>query len=248
MTSLVSTYIPTIYLPTYSCSSKSSRKRKLLTASTPSASARHPFYDRRDYDRYSDFVRWELYDGYSPYDDDNYDPTTDPRRSTEIWQPNIGDEAIENEEDLRVILNARAGHRARVADFRERRNRFMTAQRNAGVRYEDMDMTELLFVNIESSDEEDSDGEDDLNNGEDKKIKNTTTKVKVETGPSIAAPAPAVAPTTPMEIGQIPVARGRGRPRGSKKKKKGKRRLNKRKRNTDDDEYRYKSDDIDENE
>ncbi|KAI3337829.1 hypothetical protein F4824DRAFT_509848 [Ustulina deusta] len=75
--------------------------------------ARHPFYDPEEDGPYDDFIKYQEWEGVCPYDDDEYNPLTDPSKTTEVWEPKIGEEGIEDEQDLRMVLKARREHRAR---------------------------------------------------------------------------------------------------------------------------------------
>ncbi|KAI0526041.1 hypothetical protein F5B22DRAFT_642197 [Xylaria bambusicola] len=74
--------------------------------------ARHQDYDHEEHGWYDDFIRDQWEDGKYPFDDDNYNPLKDPSKSTEVWEPQIGEEGIENQYDLYMVLKARQNHRA----------------------------------------------------------------------------------------------------------------------------------------
>ncbi|KAK5628244.1 hypothetical protein RRF57_003959 [Xylaria bambusicola] len=102
-------------------SSKNQEQRKrrfdsLLHSFWPSNdvfnAARHQDYDPKDHGWYDDFIRDQWEDGNYPFDDDDYNPLKDPSKSTEVWEPQIGDEGIEDQYDLLIVLKARQNHRA----------------------------------------------------------------------------------------------------------------------------------------
>ncbi|GAP84958.1 hypothetical protein SAMD00023353_0802840 [Rosellinia necatrix] len=108
--------------------------------------ARHPFYDPEEDGPYDEFIKYEMWDGTCPYDDDDYDPFTDPTRSTEVWQPQIGDEGIENKRDLSMVLLARQQHNARAERFNEYRKEVIQDQLRAGVEYADINLVEAMLA------------------------------------------------------------------------------------------------------
>ncbi|KAI1180628.1 hypothetical protein F4777DRAFT_597419 [Nemania sp. FL0916] len=172
--------------------------------------ARHPFYNPKEDGLYKDFIKYEVWDGDCPYYEDDYDPFTDPARSTEVWQPQIGDEGIENEEDLYMVSKARQEHAARSRNFNKRKDQVIKAYEREGVKYEDMDMTRVLLgPEIES---DDSDSEDEA-----QMPKKTLIRIKV--------------PNTATELPMRGKKGGhRGRPKGSRNKPKSAGSAKKRKR------------------
>ncbi|KAI0443335.1 hypothetical protein F4803DRAFT_327798 [Xylaria telfairii] len=113
--------------------------------------ARHPFYDPEEDGSY-EFFPDQIWDGHCPYHDDDYDILADPSRSTEVWQPQIGEEGIENEQDLRMVLKARQEHRDRSKALKNRITDVITAQHRAGVKGADIDMLQVfLGPEIEST-------------------------------------------------------------------------------------------------
>ncbi|KAI2625228.1 hypothetical protein GGS21DRAFT_314174 [Xylaria nigripes] len=165
-------------------------------------SARHPFYDPVEDGPYDSFVKYEIWDGHCPYDDDDYNPSTDPTKSTEIWQPKIGDEGIETEEDLRMVLKARREHNERGEALERCQHRVYRAQRKAGIKFADMDMTRVFWgPKIELGDSDtDSDTESDstsdsgpYSSSDESKIEEPALIVKEETPSAIAT---STAPST----------------------------------------------------
>ncbi|KAI1119670.1 hypothetical protein F5Y14DRAFT_457881 [Nemania sp. NC0429] len=229
---------------------------------------RHPFYDPEEDGTYEEFIQdiWE--DGGCPYFNDDYDTFTDPTRSTEVWQPKIGDEGIENDHDLQMVLKARQEHKARSERFAKRKQQVIDAQLRAGVKITEIDLVQVLLGPEIESDDSDSDDSDDSDDEDDEKEDDE------EDGQNLAAAAAMEAlslNTNSQDTGEssaqsIAVAkgikvfgmqepepatrgrgrgRGRGRPRGSKNKKRksGWRESQKRKR---DSTYKYNSDSDDE--
>jgi hypothetical protein len=203
--------------------------------------ARHPFYDPEEDGLYDDFIKYQIWDGHCPYDDDDYNPYKDPARSIEVWQPKIGEEGIEDEEDLRMVLKARHEQRARSDALRIRKTQVVEAQMRAGVDRAHVDMTQVLFGPEIESDDSDSEEED---------TGNMPPKIKTETGSTSSHAFPgnyalqAITTTkgTNAFCGEG-ASRGRGRPRGSKNKKmRGRLSNKKRKRDPDghsDGTYKY---------
>ncbi|KAI1133558.1 hypothetical protein F5Y10DRAFT_259880 [Nemania abortiva] len=214
--------------------------------------ARNPFYDPEEDGPYDEWLKYENWEGHCPYDDDDYNPFTDPSKSTEVWQPKIGDEGIENEEDLRMVLKARREHRARSRRFNRRKALYIGSQLDAGVKYQDIDMVQV-FVGPEIEGEydsySDSDEEEDV---EDPKPAAKTEASSAMTNPqTLGGPVlqPIIAAKGIRIFGAHETSWPRGRPRGSKNKKRG-RRANKRKRGLDEKNpnstYKYDADSEDE--
>ncbi|KAI0109687.1 hypothetical protein GGR51DRAFT_569930 [Nemania sp. FL0031] len=160
----------------YSATSTEQRRKRfyaVLHSTYPSNyefnAMRHPFYDPEEDGPYDEFIKNEMWDGPCPWNDDDYDPRTDPARSTKVWQPKIGDEGIENEEDRRMVLRARKEHKARSRRFRKCRILFIKSQMDAGVEFANMDTAQVLVgpgIRVEYSDSSDDDDDDDDDDGE----------------------------------------------------------------------------------
>ncbi|KAJ3564366.1 hypothetical protein NPX13_g7870 [Xylaria arbuscula] len=74
--------------------------------------ARHQDYDPEEHGIwYDDYFKDQWEGGQCPFDNDDYNPLTDPSKSTEVWEPKIGEEGIEDERDLCMVLQARQNHR-----------------------------------------------------------------------------------------------------------------------------------------
>ncbi|KAI0969959.1 hypothetical protein F4678DRAFT_142949 [Xylaria arbuscula] len=196
--------------------------------------ARHPFYDPDEDDEYGDWLKYQMWEGVCPFDDDDYDPFNDPTRSTEVLEPQIGDEGIEDEKDLRMVLRAREEHRARSKALRKHIDR----------------VTGQVSTNM-SSTTGDSDSGSEYDSEED--VEDQEPAVKTEALPTVTNPLrpsnSMIQPLTPAKgivvFGGDEPKRGRGRPR----KHTNGRKNNKRKRGSrekPDDAYRYVSDPEDE--
>ncbi|RYC57437.1 hypothetical protein CHU98_g8771 [Xylaria longipes] len=189
--------------------------------------ARHPLYKSEEEDGPYEFFLTQIWDGHCPYNDDDYNPFTDPSKSTEVWQPKIGDEGIEDEQDLRMVLKARQEHRARSEALKKRKKDVVAAQLDAGVKYADIDMLQVLLgPEIESSDESDS----DYDKEEGEKLSKPTIQMEA---PSVITYSPETSILQPTIAAKgIRVFGGHepssGRPKRSKNKKG--RKANKRKR------------------
>ncbi|KAI0140848.1 hypothetical protein GGR57DRAFT_487676 [Xylariaceae sp. FL1272] len=145
--------------------SSSAEQRKarfscLLAAIWPSNAefhaARHPLYDDDNDEGYSydDWIRYKV-NGYNPVDDPNYDPIISPAMSTEVWQPKLGDDGIENQEDLSMVSEMRRQHHAVVQAHAQRRDQIIKAGEKAGVKLGQIDMTRIfLGPQIDSSQDE----------------------------------------------------------------------------------------------
>ncbi|KAI0453649.1 hypothetical protein F5B21DRAFT_478771 [Xylaria acuta] len=234
------------------------RFHSLLHATWPSNdefnAARHPLYNPEEDGPYEFFLN-QIWDGHCPYDDDDYNPFTDPSKSTEVWQPKIGEEGIEDEKDLRMVLKARQEHRARSEALKKRKADAVNAQLRAGVKYADIDMLQVfLGPEIESGD---SDSDCESHSDYDKEEGGKKSEPPIQMGaPSTSTDSPfpgkpILQPTiTAKGIrvfgGQEPSS-GRGRPKGSKNKKG--RKSNKRRRGPNDNPdgtYKYDSNSEDE--
>ncbi|KAJ8127010.1 hypothetical protein O1611_g6626 [Lasiodiplodia mahajangana] len=188
--------------------------------------ARHPFYDPEEDGEYDDFIKYDMWDGPCPWDDDDYDPRTDPSRSTEVWQPKIGDEGIENEEDLRMVLRARKEDKDRARRFEELKIVFMKSQRDAGVDYADMDMTQVLvgpdivYEYSDSDDDSDGDSSSSSSSFDSEVVEDPKLAVKEEATSVIANSRVVKIKVVGAQDTGSPRRRRLGRPRGSKDKKK----------------------------
>ncbi|KAI1202381.1 hypothetical protein F5X97DRAFT_345478 [Nemania serpens] len=201
--------------------------------------ARHPFYDAEEDGPHDDFIKYQMWDGHCPFDDDDYDPFKDPTRSTEVWQPEIGDEGIDNEHDLQMVLKARREHKALSERFNKRMNQVVEAQRLAGVKPTEIDMTQVLLGPDMESDDSDSDYEDEEEEEEDREdiepavameplSLNTNTQ-----GIRESSVQPTVLAKGIRVFGVQEPSSRRGRPRGSKNRKRGRGgQSNKRKRDS----------------
>ncbi|RWA14602.1 hypothetical protein EKO27_g527 [Xylaria grammica] len=220
--------------------------------------ARHPFYDPEEDGLYEDFIKYEEWDGHCPFDDDDYNPFTDPTRSTEVWQPKVGDEGIEDEYDLRMVLKARREHRARseaLRLYRRQGNQLMSTDRVG---------SEITRALLAESDDSDSNSEPDPNSGVESgsdggggvDIKGSGPAIKTEESSAITNLSligdSATEPTTPAKriivFGDQKPTGGRGRPRGSKDRRKRRRSTKKKQaqRHSPDGTYKYNSDSEDE--
>ncbi|GAW12247.1 hypothetical protein ANO14919_016090 [Xylariales sp. No.14919] len=220
--------------------------------------ARHPFYDPEEDGLYEDFIKYEEWEGNCPFDDDDYNPFTDPTRSTEVWQPKIGDEGIEDEYDLRMVLKARREHRARseaLKLYRRQGNQLMSTDRVG---------SEITRALLAKSDDSDSNSEPDPNSGVESgsdggggvDIKGPGPAIKTEESSAITNPSligdSATNPTTPAKrivvFGDQKPTSGRGRPRGSKDRRKRRRSTKKKQAQgrSPDGTYKYNSDSEDE--
>ncbi|KAI0543099.1 hypothetical protein GGR58DRAFT_519267 [Xylaria digitata] len=222
--------------------------------------ARHPFYDPEEDGLYDDFIKYQEWDGDCPYDDDDYNPFTDPTRSTEVWQPKIGDEGIENEYDLQMVLKARREHIARSENlkaYRRRRDQLMSTSRTGFY-------ATRGFLNKPEDPLSESDPDSGSEAGSDHDGGIVTTgpepAVKMEEpSPITNAPRtgnPVIQPTVSAKgirvFGDQRPNSGRGRPRGRKNKPKNKpkksKKPNKRRRGRNDDPestYQYPGDSSD---
>ncbi|KAI1328305.1 hypothetical protein F5Y16DRAFT_398479 [Xylariaceae sp. FL0255] len=109
--------------------------------------ARNPFYDS-DNDEgltHEEWVMFNFWEGPWPFHDDDYDPITNPFFSREVWEPKIGDAGIENETDVRMVLKMREEHEARGAAIKKRKDKVIKAQKKAGVKHSDVDLTRVYF-------------------------------------------------------------------------------------------------------
>ncbi|KAJ8122749.1 hypothetical protein ONZ43_g1129 [Nemania bipapillata] len=186
----------------YNATSSEQRRRRfdaMLNAIFPSNdefnAARYPFYDSEEDGLYSDFIKYETWDGHCPYDDDDYNPYKDPSRSTEIWKPKIGDEGIETEEDVRMVLKARREHKARSRRFKERKTLYIFDQLDAGVKYEDIDMLQI-FTGPKLKSEETYEPSSD---SEEENIKDPEVVVAAEATPIMAKEAPDTPQGAPLK-------------------------------------------------
>ncbi|TGJ84123.1 hypothetical protein E0Z10_g4659 [Xylaria hypoxylon] len=219
--------------------------------------ARHPFYDPEKDGLYDDFIKYQEWDGDCPYDDDDYDPFTDPTRSTEVWQPKIGDEGIEDEHDLRMVLKARREHRARskaIKAYRQRRNQ-PTSTKHIG-----SDTTRVpLSDSDDSGSDSGSDTDSDSDSGSDDDgvgMKGVEPAINTEEPSSITTPLlkgnsvlqPTISAKGIRVFGDEKPTSGRGRPRGSKNKPKGRKKPTQKKRGHEenpDSTYKYNDDNDD---
>ncbi|KAI1166492.1 hypothetical protein F5B18DRAFT_50409 [Nemania serpens] len=174
-----------------------------------------------------------MWDGHCPFDDDDYEPYTDPTRSSEVWQPKIGDEGIKDEHDLEMVLTVRREHKARSERFKKRMKQVIATQFRAGVKPTKIDMTQVLLGPDIESDDSDSNYKSEEEDGQDLE-------------PTVAMEAPSLNTNPRIRVfGVQEPSNRRGRPRGSKNKKRRGRRgeSNKRKR---DSTYKYNGDSEDE--
>ncbi|KAI1258365.1 hypothetical protein F5Y18DRAFT_366155 [Xylariaceae sp. FL1019] len=82
--------------------------------------------------------------------------------STEIWQPEVGDYGIENQEDLGMISEMRRQHHAVAKAHARRRDQVISAGKKAGVKLGQIDMTRVfLGPEIDFSEDECEDGDND---------------------------------------------------------------------------------------
>ncbi|KAI8629398.1 hypothetical protein F5Y19DRAFT_80800 [Xylariaceae sp. FL1651] len=216
--------------------------------------ARNPMYDAEEEGiTHEEFVKYRMWDGHCPVDDEDYDRAADPTWSTHIWQPQIGDDGIDNEEDLRIVLKMRQEHQARTEAFKKRRVRVIEAQLRAGIKLADVDMSQVLFgPDIESSgteyeEEEEAEGRKE---GVRDAAPEDETKGGYIAATSTSSSVPVPQPTISAKgIGVFQGQRSnnkRGRPRGSKNKKTG-RKASKRKRDKHgDNAFKVDSDSEDE--
>ncbi|KAI0204753.1 hypothetical protein F4808DRAFT_474106 [Astrocystis sublimbata] len=192
-------------------------------------SAGHPLYDPEE-DGPEEFFLRQVWDGHCPHYDDDYDPTKDPSQSKELWQPQIGDEAIENDEDLGIVLRARAKHQARSRALKKCRDRFIHTQMQAGVKYADIDWLQFFANPRMDSDGSSSEYETDSSDSEVEK-----TAIKKESSPSVTLPVlpdksvlqPTITTKGIRVFGGRERTSSRGRPQGSKNKKPRKRKRGK---------------------
>ncbi|KAI1276176.1 hypothetical protein F5Y07DRAFT_408548 [Xylaria sp. FL0933] len=205
----------------------------VLHASYPSNdtfnSARHPFYDPEEDGDYEDFIKCQEWDGECPVDDDDYNPLTDPTWSTEVWEPKIGDEGIENEQDLRMVLRARREHKARSETLKSQLARgksFLSVAQ------------EMQLNDSESSSESEKE--------ENPKDKEVEVKTKAPSDSSHSTIQPATPAKRVVVFGaEEPSKRRRGQPGKNKKKRRGGKRKRASKANPNDS-YKYNSDSEDE--
>ncbi|KAI0431043.1 hypothetical protein F5Y09DRAFT_341107 [Xylaria sp. FL1042] len=193
-------------------------------------SARHPFYDSEEDGDYEDFIKCQEWDGACPLDDDDYNPLTDPTWSTEVWDPKIGDEGIEDELDLRMVLKARQEHKTRSDALKSYRARGMSFL--------------SLAQKIKS---DDSDSGSKFDKGEDLEDQEVAVKTEAPSRQSDSM----IQPTTPTKgivvFGDDKPSKRRRRRRARKNKRATGN--NKRKRGSKEnpnDTYRYNSDSEDE--
>ncbi|KAI1488243.1 hypothetical protein F5X96DRAFT_685685 [Biscogniauxia mediterranea] len=77
--------------------------------------ARHPLYDVEEHGYYDEFITGYMYEGtWNGYDED-YEYEDDPMHGRDVWEPRIGDDGIDTQEDLDMVLA-----------MREQYNRFHT--------------------------------------------------------------------------------------------------------------------------
>ncbi|KAI0545759.1 hypothetical protein F4679DRAFT_452649 [Xylaria curta] len=208
--------------------------------------ARNPLYDPEEDGPYEFFLH-QTWGGHCPWFDDDYDPNTDPSRSNEVWEPKIGEEGIENEQDIRMVLKAREEQRVRSEAFKKRKTQVIAAQERAGIKYGDMDMVQVFLGPEIESNYSDSDWASESE--EDDEISKPTVQIGAQsTATDSPLPGkPTLQPTIMAKGirvfgGQEPSS-GRGRPRGSKNKKRRKTN-NKRRRGLNDNPnsaYKYDS-------
>ncbi|KAI0196738.1 hypothetical protein EV127DRAFT_476794 [Xylaria flabelliformis] len=117
--------------------------------------ARNPFYDPEEDGSYESFLHQNWEGGHCPWFDDDYDPNEDPSRSTEVWQPKIGEDGIQDEEDIRMVRMARKEQQASSLSLKKHRARYIPAQNYAGAKDSDIDMLRTFPPpKIESDDPE----------------------------------------------------------------------------------------------
>ncbi|KAI0815893.1 hypothetical protein GGR55DRAFT_699667 [Xylaria sp. FL0064] len=192
-------------------------------------SARHPFYDPEEAGDYEDFIKCQEWDGECPLDDDDYNPLTDPTWSTEVWEPKIGDEGIENEQDLHMVLRARREHKARSEALKSQLAQGMSFLSVA---------QEMQLDDSESSSESEKE--------EKSKDKEAEVCTKAPSDPSHSTVQPATSAKRVVVFGEEePSKRRRGQPGKNKKKRRGRKRKRGSKANPNDS-YRYNSDSEDE--
>lgn len=110
----------------------------------------------------------EIGDPFHDSDDPDWDPcrrrpATYVRRTekSEVWQPKIGDEGIEDENDLNMVLQARKEHKARASNYEKQEQQFIKNKLGEGVALADIDMSEfLLGPKIELDDDNDDEKTD----------------------------------------------------------------------------------------
>ncbi|KAI0022455.1 hypothetical protein F4780DRAFT_198115 [Xylariomycetidae sp. FL0641] len=66
-------------------------------------SAKNPFYDEEEDGHYDDWLRTSMYEGEWKCDDDDYDYKQDPMWDQTVWKPKIGDDGIDDSNDLKMI-------------------------------------------------------------------------------------------------------------------------------------------------
>ncbi|KAI1504648.1 hypothetical protein F5X99DRAFT_423489 [Biscogniauxia marginata] len=93
--------------------------------------ARHPFYDPDEHGYYDEFITGRMYEGqWYGYEDDN-EYEDDPMHSREIWEPNIGDDGIDTQEDLDMVLAMRHTHDIFFANIDATKTAHLEANRMA---------------------------------------------------------------------------------------------------------------------
>ncbi|KAI1631465.1 hypothetical protein F4809DRAFT_657928 [Biscogniauxia mediterranea] len=77
--------------------------------------ARHPLYDVEEHGYYDEFITGYMYEGTWNGHDEDYEYEDDPMHGRDVWEPRIGDDGIDTQEDLDMVLA-----------MREQYNRFHT--------------------------------------------------------------------------------------------------------------------------
>ncbi|KAI1755111.1 hypothetical protein F4782DRAFT_552263 [Xylaria castorea] len=190
--------------------------------------APNPLYNPKEDGPYEFFLH-QMWGGYCPWFGDDYDLLADPSRSKEVWQPKIGEEGIQDDQDLRMVLKARQEHQVRSEAFKKRK-----------AKYGGMNMLQVL-LGPESDCASDSD-----NKEEGDKISKPTVQIGAQSAttnsplPGKMTLQPTIAAKGIRVFGGQEPSSNRGRPKGSKKRRKA----NKRRRRPNDNPngtYKYDS-------
>ncbi|KAI0598257.1 hypothetical protein F4775DRAFT_601398 [Biscogniauxia sp. FL1348] len=70
-------------------------------------SARNPFYSADEHGYYDDFIADYMYEGIWKGHDEDSEYEDDPMHSRDVWEPRIGDDGIDTQEDLDMVLAMR---------------------------------------------------------------------------------------------------------------------------------------------
>ncbi|KAI0861989.1 hypothetical protein F4860DRAFT_513417 [Xylaria cubensis] len=204
--------------------------------------ARNPLYDPEEDGPYEFFLH-QTWDGHCPWFDDDYDPNTDPSKSNDVWEPKIGEEGIENEQDIRMVLKAREEQRVRSEAFKERKAQVIAVQERAGIKYGDMDMLQVfLGPEIESNDA-DSDYRSESDNEEGDEISVPTVQISTQstTTNSSLPGKPTLQPTITAKGIRVFGGQELSQSKGSKNKKGRKAKKRKRPNDNPNSTYKYNS-------